>query len=168
MTLIVTSIYIKATPQQVWDNIIAFKTYPQWNPYFKRIDGEAMPQSEIRVLAQTPMDEPIEYGATITDLEDFRRISWKSQLYMNGVFEREYTAEIKEEGDGRVSFLQSQKYSGLLLPIYSKQIFADAKKGFILSNVALKEMIERGRSLNFRLKKHGDTTDRPRGQALKA
>ena len=37
-----TKIRINASPKQVWDVLIDFERYPEWNPFIKSIKGIAI------------------------------------------------------------------------------------------------------------------------------
>ena len=93
-------------------------------------------------------------GATITikllTADPGRELRWKGQLWIPGLFDGEHVFEIKpisaNQGSERVLFVQSEKFSGLLLPILSRTI-ENTQEEFDKMSVTLKQRAEQLQSM---------------------
>ena len=54
MIRIETSAFIPAPPQRVWDVLIDFAAYPDWNPLVLRAEGRAAAGARVRLLLAHP------------------------------------------------------------------------------------------------------------------
>jgi uncharacterized protein YndB with AHSA1/START domain len=49
-----SEIVIDASPERVWDVLTDFATYPQWNPFIRRISGELGVGGRLEVRLEPP------------------------------------------------------------------------------------------------------------------
>ena len=61
---------------------------------------------------------------------------------LSGIFDGEYIFEIHPMGEGRVRFVQRERFGGMLVPMFWKTMDTDTREGFEQMNKALKERAE--------------------------
>ncbi|MEL7064914.1 MAG: SRPBCC domain-containing protein, partial [Bacteroidota bacterium] len=49
-----TEILIEATPQEIWNVLMDFESYPDWNPFITSIEGNVQVGRSITVFLQPP------------------------------------------------------------------------------------------------------------------
>lgn len=135
-----TEIEINAGPEKVWKILTDFEKYSQWNPFIKRIIGQAKEGSKIEIHIETPNGKNRKYGPTVTKVEHNTELRW---IGKNLLLSGEHIFTIKKLQAGRVWFVHSEVFGGLLTSIFAKSLDTDVKHGFEEMNRALKDRSER-------------------------
>ncbi|MCR1815116.1 SRPBCC domain-containing protein [Aliarcobacter butzleri] len=78
----------------------------------------------------------------VLECEENKELRWLGKLLFNGIFDGEHYFLIKENIDGTCTFIQGEKFSGILIPFFGKMILK-TKKGFEVMNQELKKRVER-------------------------
>jgi len=135
-----TEIEIRASPDKVWKILADFEEYEQWNPFIRKIVGQAKEGSSIEIHIETPGGKKRKYEPVITRVDQGREIRWMGKSWvLNG--EHIFTIEPREGG---VRFVQREVFDGLLTGFFGKSLDSDIKAGLEEMNKALKERAERG------------------------
>lgn len=140
---ITTSITINATAEKIWDILTDFKNYYQWNPFIISIAGEIKAGNSLQVTIAPPNGNVMKFKPTLLISNKHRELKWKGKFLFNGLFDGEHQLEIIDNKNGTVTFLQSENFTGILVPLFKKAINVNTKNGFILMNETLKERAER-------------------------
>ncbi|SUJ29940.1 Uncharacterised protein [Sphingobacterium spiritivorum] len=74
--------------------------------------------------------------------EKNKKLSWTGRLLLPGIFDGEHTFELIDNGDGTTTFVQSEIFKGLLVPLFQKTLDNNTRRGFEQMNLKLKEMCE--------------------------
>jgi hypothetical protein len=139
-----TQIIIQASPEKVWSILTDFKNYPEWNPFIRSIDGNTLAGSKIHVFIAPPEKKGMALRPKILVFHKQREFRWKGKLWTGGLFDGEHLFELIDNGNGSTTFIQSEKFSGVLIPLFAKMIDVNTLNGFNLMNEKLKERVEAG------------------------
>lgn len=63
-------------------------------------------------------------------------------LFIKGLFDGEHSFELIDNLDGTTTFIQSEKFEGILIPLFKKMLDVNTKEGFESMNKALKARVE--------------------------
>ncbi|MCT4581335.1 MAG: SRPBCC domain-containing protein [Flavobacteriales bacterium] len=137
-----TEIIINATPQKVWSVFSNFKEYPNWNPFIQRLTGDVAVGQRIEVLLQAPGSNPMTFRPKVLAFQKNKKMTWLGYLFFRGLFDGEHHFELIDNKDGATTFIQSEKFKGLLVPLLKKQLDSQTRKGFLQMNQQLKELVE--------------------------
>jgi hypothetical protein len=137
-----TEICINATPEKVWTILINFDNYPNWNPFIKSIKGEVKIGEKIKVRIEPPEAKGMTFKPRILVFETNKELRWIGHLLFVGLFDGEHKFELIDNGDGTTIFRQSEKFKGILVPLFRKQLDNNTKRGFEAMNKKLKELAE--------------------------
>ncbi len=132
-----TSIDINASKEKVWDVLLDFKNYPVWNPFITSISGDFEVGSQLDAEIGSMKFKP--FVLVSDEQKEFR---WIGKLVMKGIFDGEHQFFIQEKSDGSIIFHQNEKFSGILVRLFSKKLDSDTKRGFEEMNKALKLRVE--------------------------
>jgi len=58
------------------------------------------------------------------------------------LFDGEHKFELIDNANGTTTLIQSEKFSGILVPLLKKQLDDNTKRGFEAMNEKLKELVE--------------------------
>lgn len=136
-------IEIDAPPERVWAVVTDFAAYPEWNPFIRRISGEPREGARLEVRIEPPGARAMTFKPTVQSVEADRELRWLGHLLVPGVFDGEHSFRIEPVTGGRSRFVQSERFSGLLVAL-GKGTLAKTEAGFEQMNGALKARAETG------------------------
>jgi hypothetical protein len=137
-----TEILIHATPERVWSILANFENYPNWNPFITTIKGDVKVGNKITARIEPPETKGMTFKPRILTLEKDKELKWLGHLLVAGLFDGEHKFELIDNGNGTTTFWQSEKFKGILVPLFKKQLDTNTKKGFEEMNRKLKELAE--------------------------
>ena len=105
-----TQVLIKANPEEIWKELINFKSYPSWNPFITNIEGIPKKGNQLKVNIGNMKFKPI-----VLESIPNKKLAWKGKLIIKGLFDGQHSFEIIQKGKDSL-FIQSEKFSGFLIP----------------------------------------------------
>lgn len=139
---ITTAILIRATPAKVWSVFSSFGNYPAWNPFIKSIKGNVNIGNRITVRIEPPGARGMTFTPRVLTFEAGKELSWLGSVLFSGLFDGAHKFELIDNGDGTTTFIQSEQFTGILVPLFGKQLDDNTKKGFEEMNNRLKQLAE--------------------------
>lgn len=140
MRRLATAIDIDATAAATWQELVDFAAYPEWNPFIRRIEGEARVGARLQVTMQPGDRRPMTFRPTILVVEPERELRWLGRLLLPGVFDGEH-AFVIEQKHGGCRLRHEESFRGLLVPLFSAML-DDTGRAFVAMNEALKRRVE--------------------------
>jgi hypothetical protein len=144
MAEISSEIEIAATAARVWSVLTDFERYGDWNPFITSISGTPRPGGQLRVRMHPPGGIAMTFKPKVLNAEPERELRWLGTLGPRGIFDGEHSFRIVPLGEGRVRLLQSERFTGLLVPLLILLVRNSTRRGFEAMNQALKLRAERG------------------------
>ncbi|MEX1190512.1 MAG: SRPBCC domain-containing protein [Brumimicrobium sp.] len=142
-----TEVLINATPDKVWSTLTNFGSYHSWNPFIKSIEGEIKVGNKVIVKIEPPESKGMTFRPTILAYNANKELSWIGHLFFSGIFDGEHKFELIDNKNGTTTFIQSEKFKGVLVPFLKKQLDNNTKRGFEVMNNKLKEIAEKRTTL---------------------
>ena len=137
-----TTITIQASANQVWTVLTNFETYPTWNPFIKLIEGDIKVGNTFKAIIHAPNNKPMVFKPLVLEYTAYKEFKWLGHLWIKGLFDGEHRFELIENTDGSTTLVQSEKFTGLLVPLFKSMLEKDTLEGFRLMNEALKKRVE--------------------------
>ncbi|WP_411965077.1 SRPBCC family protein [Haloferax sp. YSMS24] len=138
-----TSIEIDAPPERVWDVLVDFDHYDEWNP-FMRIAGRANVGATLVVHLMPPGGRESVFEPDVTRCEKHREFRWLGHLVLPGLFDGEHQFRLEPlDGGDRTRLVHAETFSGILAGLIFRFIGEETKAGFEAMNEALKIRVER-------------------------
>jgi hypothetical protein len=137
-----SQIEINASAERVWDILTDFASYPEWNPFIRRISGEVKVGERLEVRLEPPDGRGITLRPTVLSAEPNRELRWLGHLLVPGLLDAEHSLAIQSLEENRVRFIQSEMFKGLLVPLLARSLDNNTLRGFEEMNGALKERVE--------------------------
>ena len=134
---------INATPKKVWAVLTDFTSYPAWNPFIKSVEGKAEVGNKLTVTIMQSGDKGTTFKPKVLTVVPSKELSWLGRLLLPNIFDGEHKFELRSNQDGTTTFRQSEKFSGILVPFFKKQLENNTAKGFEGMNAKLKELAEK-------------------------
>ena len=142
MRTIEHAIEIDASPERVWEVLADFGAYDEWNPFLTHIEGRAQKGARLTVTFEPPGGRRVRMRPTVNAAAPPDELRWFGRAGIPGLFDGEHRFAIEDIGGGRSRLVQSEVFSGLLVPLF-KPTIARAALGFAAMNEALKTRVER-------------------------
>jgi hypothetical protein len=117
-----------------------FTAYPDWNPFIRRLQGEAEVGARLEVTVQPPDGRAMTFKPVVLAAEPNRELRWRGRVLMPGLFDGEHSFRLEPVTSG-CRFHHGETFSGLLVPLFASTLAATAQ-GFRAMNEALKRRVE--------------------------
>lgn len=137
-----TEILIHASPEKVWEILTKFELYREWNPFIKSIQGEVKVGNKITARIEPPQSNGMTFKPKVLVYEVNKEFKWIGHLFFPGLFDGEHRFELIDNGNGATTFKQSEKFKGILVPLFKKMLDVNTINGFNQMNEAIKKMAE--------------------------
>src|SRR5918911_4648575 len=108
-------IVIEAPPAAVWAVLTEGARYPEWNPFVRRLEGELQMGGRIVVEIAPPGGRAMTFKPTLLAVQPERELRWLGRLFVRGLFDGEHRFELEPVAEGRTRFVQSERFSGVLV-----------------------------------------------------
>lgn len=138
-----TEIVIQSTPDNVWAILTDFKNYPNWNPFITSLQGDFEVGKKIIVRIEPPDAQVNTFKPTVTAIESSKKLSWLGVFLIKGLFTGEHVFELIDNGNGTTTLVQSERFSGMLAPLFKKTLHNNTRRGFEEMNKKVKELAEK-------------------------
>ncbi|MFV8835730.1 SRPBCC domain-containing protein [Aquisalimonas sp.] len=140
---IVTEIHIQAAPEAVWEVLLDFPAYPQWNPFITRISGAAETSARLAVTIEPPGKRAMVFRPEVLRALPAQELSWLGRIGMPGLFDGEHRFLLEQDDEhGGTRLIQRETFSGILLPLLWWSMAKPTRAGFEAMNRALKGRAE--------------------------
>jgi len=137
-----SEIEIQASAERVWQLLTDFPSFPQWNPFIRKVSGNIQVGERLEVYIQPSGASGMTFRPTVLKAEPNRELRWLGHLLISGLFDGEHSFTIEPLGEGRVRFTQREVFTGLLVPLFARGLDTDTRRGFEEMNQALKSKAE--------------------------
>jgi hypothetical protein len=135
---IITEILINSNPEKVWNILMDFDRYPEWNPFITIIKGEPIKGSKIEAKLEPPDLKGMTINPLILEVDDKKKFRWLGHLIVPGLFDGEHIFELIDNQNGTTTFIQREIFKGILIQLLKKLLEDNTRRGFELMNQKLK------------------------------
>jgi len=133
-----TEILINTGPDKIWNILMDFEKYPDWNPFIKYIKGKPLEGEKILVRLEPPDFTGMTLRPKVLSVKDEKKFSWLGHLWIPGLFDGEHIFELTENQNGTTTFVQREIFRGILVRLFRKMLDDNTLRGFDLMNQQLK------------------------------
>ncbi len=136
---------ISAPASAAWAVLTDTASYPEWNPFVRRLEGELQCGSRLEVELQLGDRKPQRMRPTIVRLEAGRGFEWLGRVGFPGVLDGRHRFEIRATDATRCELVHAERLSGVLVPAFRKLLTEETPAAFVACNEALKCRVESAR-----------------------
>lgn len=140
---VATEIMLQAPPDKIWNILIDFPAYPEWNRFLKAVRGQAAPDAPLEVDLQFYGKRMEKKTGKVTGLMAPKYFSWVwNHSFGSWFLSSEHVFRLKDKEDGRTVFFQEIYLTGLGLKFRRRDMEHMAKLSLGKLNDDLKERVE--------------------------
>lgn len=134
-----TTVEIDAPPAKVYSVLADLESYPSWNPYHRKVEGEFKEGAKLKLLVKRPDGKEVEVPPHMIRIRQNEEITWGGGI--KGIFYGEHRFKLTGTDDGKTVLNHDEDFSGFGI------IFADLPpdviaEGYHQMNMALKRKVE--------------------------
>lgn len=134
---ITATTHIAASAERVWAVLTDTDSYPEWNPFVRRLDGDLTVGSKLSVDLQPNEKKPTTMRPKVVAVEPGKSFTWLGHVGIPGVLDGRHTFTVTAQSDGGCVLVQHEKLSGMLTPLFRSMLETDTPAAFVASNDAL-------------------------------
>jgi hypothetical protein len=135
-------IAIEAPAERIWQILLDFSHFSEWNPFIVDVAGEAVPGTRLNVTIKPPGHRARHFRPSVLAALPARELRWLGRWAMPGLIDGEHGFRLESQSTNRTLFIQHETFSGFLVPAVWRRIRNAFDKGFDAMNRALKERAE--------------------------
>ena len=136
-----TEIIINTSKEEVWSILTNFSEYPEWNPFIRSLEGQAVKDTRLMATLQLKDRKPMIFKPVVTVSDEKKKFEWLGTTPLNVVNGRHYFI-VEEINEHQVKFVHGEQFTGILARPFHKKLAGPTKEGFVEMNEALKERAE--------------------------
>ncbi len=137
-----TEIEIAASANRVWATLTDFSSFPVWNQFIRRLDGELRVGARLVIRLQLSNARSKTFRPRVLRVEPGRQLRWRGHFIVRGLFDGEHAFEIEALSADRARLVHREIFTGLLVPLMARSLDHTTRRGFEAMNVALKVRTE--------------------------
>jgi len=137
-----TEIGISASPSRIWEVLIDFSHYPEWNPFLLEVRGDVYQGARIHYRFEMPRGIRIWTAAVVLRFNPERELRFSAQLLTPNVFRGDHYFTIEPKDRNSAIFHHGEIISGLLFPAVQLILQKHGPPIFQALNGALKRRAE--------------------------
>ena len=142
MGTINTEITINATASKVWQCLLDFNSYSNWNPFMQSISGDAGVGNILTITITPPNTKAMTFKPKIIKLEQNQELVWRGKLLMPGIFDGTHSFKLVRIDQDTTKLIHGETFSGILGKAIFNKIAKNTELGFRQMNIALKQLAE--------------------------
>ncbi|HYE76739.1 MAG TPA: SRPBCC domain-containing protein [bacterium] len=137
-----TTTDIEAPPAVVWEVLTDFASYPAWNPFLVRIEGDAAKNERLKVTMQRERQNPLTFTPTVLEAREHRALRWLGRVLFSGIFDGEHFFELEPLKTGGTRLVHGEMFTGIAVDYFARNLLVDIEQDFGRMNQALKSRAE--------------------------
>ncbi|MCJ2088953.1 SRPBCC domain-containing protein [Methylobacterium sp. E-005] len=136
------AIAIPARAGMVWSVLTDLESYPDWNPFIRKAEGQRRAGARWRLELTRNGRSYRTLRVQVTCWEPGRRLTWRSGIATPHLITGTHDVRITETRQG-VDLVQAQTFAGWLAPVLFPWLRARAQARFAEMNAALRDEVAR-------------------------
>ena len=137
-----SEITIDSNPRHIWEVLTDFNGYQYWNTSIPYAEGEPKTGTVLRVMIQWPGLKTSSYELEVLGAVPDRELRWLGHFGRTGLMDGDHRFIIESIGEERSKLIQSEHFSGWLVPVFAPWLRNNVLRGFENMSVELKTQVE--------------------------
>jgi hypothetical protein len=127
---------ILASPSAVWDVLVDFPRYPEWNPFTVGVQTSGRVGDPVLLDVQLG-ERRLSMRERMRVYEPGRRIGWGLRILGGTLLDCTRVQELEDLGDGRTRYVCHESFRGLLVPLFFNRYRGAMERGFTAAGESL-------------------------------
>lgn len=119
MPLYRTEFQVDATTDKVWQVLMDFDQYPDWNPQITNISGDRITGGVVRLTLSLPGRPAMNLSARLEEVIAPKLLKWRGHVLADWLFSGERVFAVEPSSTGGSTVTHVEDIRGLLAPIFA-------------------------------------------------
>lgn len=137
-----TYIDINAPPSRVWEVLVGFPTWKEWNPFIPSITGKPEVGAYLRIIVSPPGIKSMEFKPKVFVVRPGEEMIWGGSFLLF-VYRGDHIMSLEPLPGGGTHFRQRERFRGPMVLLMGG-MFKPTEEGYHQMNEALKRRVEGG------------------------
>lgn len=120
---------IPASRQAVWDVLVDFARYPEWNPFTIRVETSGRIGDAVKMDVMLA-GKPMKMRERMRVYEPLQRVGWGLQIGFGVLLDCTRVQELEELGERETRYVCHESFRGLSVPLFFKRYERPMQDGF--------------------------------------
>jgi hypothetical protein len=135
-----TYIDLDASPQRVWEELVDFPAWKEWNPFIPSISGKLEIGARLQMTVAPPGMKPMEFKPTVFAVEPGESMLWGGS-FLRFAFRGDHAISLEALPGGGTRVRQRERFRGPMA-LFMGRMFGPTEQGYHQMNQALKDRVE--------------------------
>jgi hypothetical protein len=135
-----TTIDINASPARVWEVLVDFPRWKDWNPFVTSVVGTLAVGDRLHITVSPPGIKPMEFSPKVFTVQHCEQILWGGS-FLFVVYRGDHAMFFEPLPGGGTRFRQRERFLGPIVVFMGRMIRA-TEQGYHQMNQALKQRAE--------------------------
>lgn len=136
-----TELELHAAPVTVWAALTDLAASPACNPFITSMEGTLAVGERLVSRIEPPGGKALTFRPVITGIDEDRVVEWFVRLGVPRLFDGRHRFELGPDG-GSTRLIQTERSTGVLVPLPRRSVDARTRAGFEAMNTALRARAE--------------------------
>ncbi|NQS99051.1 MAG: SRPBCC domain-containing protein [candidate division Zixibacteria bacterium] len=137
-----TKIEIHTPIERVWEILTDFDSYPDWNPFIRRIEGEVKEGTRLEIFLQPASKKGKTCRQKVNKVVPPTELLWIKRMIIPGLLTREHIFSLERLSQISTLLVHREHYFGILIPFLRQSLQKKTQQNFEMMNSALMKRAE--------------------------
>lgn len=134
---IIATTQIAASADRTWQILTDTASYPNWNPFVRRLEGTLTTGQRIEVDLQQGNGKPHTVKPRVVEVKPGQSFTWLGHVGMPSIFNARHRFSVEPTAGGASQLVQHETLSGVLTPLFRRMLTRETPSAFAALNDAL-------------------------------
>jgi hypothetical protein len=135
-----TYIDLDAPPQRVWEVLVDFPAWKEWNPFIPSMTGKLEVGARLQMTVSPPGMKSMEFEPTVFELRPGEEIIWGGS-FLRFAFRGDHAISLEPLPSGGTRVRQRERFRGPMA-LFMGRMFGPTEQGYHQMNQAFKARVE--------------------------
>lgn len=135
-----TSVDIDAPPERVWEVLLDFPRWPEWNTFIPSVKGTLEVGAHVSITVVPPGRKAMHFEPEVFAVRPHAEIVWGGS-FLGLVYRGDHAFLLEPLPGGRTRFRQRERFRGPMV-LFMGGMIKDTEAGYQQMNQALKQRVE--------------------------
>lgn len=136
---------IEAKPEEIWNILLDFDSWKEWNPFIPMVEGNLKVGEYLRIKVTPPDMKPMIFKPEVFEVIPNEKILWGGS-FLKILYRGDHSFILEPLTDGKTRFRQIERFIGPIV-IFMSGMIKKTELGYQQMNLALKKEVENKKNL---------------------
>lgn len=131
---------IDAKPDEIWNVLLDFESWKEWNQFIPLVEGNLKVGEYLRIKVTPPDMKPMIFKPEVFEVKPNEKILWGGS-FLKILYRGDHAFILEPLKDGKTRFRQIERFMGPIV-VFMSGMIKKTELGYQQMNIALKKEVE--------------------------